>query len=360
MYEISRKPNNSYTQSLLYNNVRWRRCTRGKIHMQEFLNSKFHDNPKTDSRASNSLQRFRTGGNTAFCHYMPQHFYLLSLYSALCSHSSLHCFSTDIYCYVCVCVCVCVRCAICDFLMADLKKQYICIKFFLGSCIMTKTSVYSYDPPNKQQSLSWKPGPLQTQRMQSNSGESSTPCWKSIFVCQGIAQQYFVPTSITAERFCNWTWNKLKLKCLKTASQPKTTGRTRSGWFNMALCQCMLHCEYSNLATKSTPVVFQAPYLPDLASYNICLFLRMKSQLQGYCLQNVSEIQEKLLNILHVIPKCQFQWCCLQWQKCWTHFINSERNYSEGDNNDKKTKVDRQVRISLPTQARNFWICSYI
>ena len=134
---------------------------------------------------------------------------------------------------------VCVWCAICDFLMADLKKQYICIKFFLGSCITTKTSVYSYDPPNKQQSLSWKPGPLQTQRMQSNSGESSTPCWKSIFVCQGIAQQYFVPTSITAGRFCNWTWNKLKLKCLRqqvSQKQLAEPGVVDSTWHCASAC----------------------------------------------------------------------------------------------------------------------------
>jgi hypothetical protein len=48
--------------------------------------------------------------------------------------------------------------------------------------------------------------------------------------------------------------------------------------------------------------------------------------------QDVSEIQEKLLAILYVISKSQFQKRFLQWWKEWTHSINLEGDYYEVDN----------------------------
>jgi hypothetical protein len=80
------------------------------------------------------------------------------------------------------------------------------------------------------------------------------------------------------------------------------------------------------LTTKNMAMVPYPPYLPGLAPSDLFLFLRIKLQVKGCCFQNVSEIQEQLLTILHAISKCQFQ----QWQKHWTHYINSE-----GDNDNK-------------------------
>jgi hypothetical protein len=68
-----------------------------------------------------------------------------------------------------------------------------------------------------------------------------------------------------------------------TARWPKASGRTMTGWFTMTMCQCTLLCQCSKLATKSTALVFHAPYPPDLALCDISLFLRMKLQLQGHC-----------------------------------------------------------------------------
>jgi hypothetical protein len=72
-----------------------------------------------------------------------------------------------------------------------------------------------------------------------------------------------------------------------------------------------------------------------LAPCDFFLFPRLKLQLRGCCLQLVPEIQEELLTILHTIPK-QFQQSFQKLQKCWTHWINSERDYFEGDSNDRK------------------------
>jgi hypothetical protein len=60
----------------------------------------------------------------------------------------------------------------------------------------------------------------------------------------------------------------------------------------------------------------------------------MKSKLKGRRFQDVTEIQEQSLTVLHTIPKSQFQRCFQQWQKRWTRFINSEGEYFEGDSNE--------------------------
>jgi hypothetical protein len=60
----------------------------------------------------------------------------------------------------------------------------------------------------------------------------------------------------------------------------------------------------------------------------------MISELKGRRSQDVTEIQEQSLIVLHAIPKSQFQWCFQQWQKRWTRRINPEGEYFEGDSND--------------------------
>jgi hypothetical protein len=60
----------------------------------------------------------------------------------------------------------------------------------------------------------------------------------------------------------------------------------------------------------------------------------MKSKLKGCRFQDVTEIQEKSLAVLHAIPESQFQRCFQQWQKHWARCINSEGEYIEGDSNE--------------------------
>jgi hypothetical protein len=84
------------------------------------------------------------------------------------------------------------------------------------------------------------------------------------------------------------------------------------------------------LAAKNVAAVPHPPYSPDLAPCDFLLFPRMKSKLKGHRFQNVTEIQEQSLTVLHAIPKSRFQ----QWQRRWTDCINSEGEYFEGDSNE--------------------------
>jgi hypothetical protein len=69
------------------------------------------------------------------------------------------------------------------------------------------------------------------------------------------------------------------------------------------------------LAAKNMAVVPHPPYSPDLAPWDFFLFPRMKSKLKGCRFQDVTEIQEQSLTVLHWIPKSQLQLCFQQWQK---------------------------------------------
>jgi len=85
--------------------------------MLEFMNRKFHDNLKEYSRAPKLIPRRKV-----FCNKMSQYCYILGKGSKFCNHSSLHCFSTDVYCCAC-------DVQFCDFVMADMKEQHICTEF---------------------------------------------------------------------------------------------------------------------------------------------------------------------------------------------------------------------------------------
>jgi hypothetical protein len=97
--------------------------------------------------------------------------------------------------------------------------------------------------------------------------------------------------------------------------------------------QCFV-CE-AIFAAKNMAVVPHPPYSPDLAPCDLFLFSRIKSKLKGRRFQDVNEIQEQPLTVLHAIPKSQFQLCFQQWQKHWPRCINSEGEYFEGDSNEK-------------------------
>jgi hypothetical protein len=69
------------------------------------------------------------------------------------------------------------------------------------------------------------------------------------------------------------------------------------------------------LAAKNMAVVPHPPYSPDLTPCNFLLFPRMKSKRKWRRFQDVTEIQEQSLTVLHAIPKSQFQRCFQHWQK---------------------------------------------
>jgi hypothetical protein len=69
------------------------------------------------------------------------------------------------------------------------------------------------------------------------------------------------------------------------------------------------------LAAKNMAVVLHPTYSPDSAPCDFFLFPRMKSKLKGRRFQDITEIQEQSLTVLHAIPKSQFQRYFQQWQK---------------------------------------------
>jgi phage terminase large subunit-like protein len=78
------------------------------------------------------------------------------------------------------------------------------------------------------------------------------------------------------------------------------------------------------------------------------------SKLKGRRFQDVTEIQEQSLTVLHAIPKSQFQRCFQQWQKRWTRCINSEGEYLEGDKNGQQVSeyfVINSVQKRLDTPS---------
>jgi hypothetical protein len=75
--------------------------------------------------------------------------------------------------------------------------------------------------------------------------------------------------------------------------------------------------------------------LADLATCDFFLFIRIKSQLLGNDFWDGPEIWDKSMTIPHVIPQSQLYNYLQGWQKQWTHCINSEWNYSEGESNDQ-------------------------
>jgi hypothetical protein len=112
--------------------------------------------------------------------------------------------------------------------------------------------------------------------------------------------------SITARRFCNVLREQVW--------QKRPEWWQNQDWF-IHQDNALAHTAFSVqkiLATKYMAVVPRPPYSSDLTPSDFFLFLRLKSHLKVCHLQDVSEIQEQWLTVLHTISKRQFQ----RWQKC--------------------------------------------
>jgi hypothetical protein len=137
------------------------------------------------------------------------------------------------------------------------------------------------------------------------------------FDCVGIVHQEFVPPGQTL----NHHYYLEVLKRLREQVRRKRSERWRNQDWLLHHDNAPAHTALSVqrfLAAKNMTMVPHPPYSPDL-------FPRMKLKLKGSRFQDITEIQEQSLTVLHVIPKCQFHWCFQQWQKRWTRCINSER-----------------------------------
>jgi hypothetical protein len=70
-----------------------------------------------------------------------------------------------------------------------------------------------------------------------------------------------------------------------------------------------LLCLCSDFWPQKTWLWSPPSYWPDLAPCDFFLFPKMKSKLKGCRFQDVTEIQEQSLTVLHAILKSHFQRC---------------------------------------------------
>ena len=64
-----------------------------------------------------------------------------------------------------------------------------------------------------------------------------------------------------------------------------------------------------HFARKSTHIVPQPPYSPDLAPCNFLLFFNLKKPLRGHCFDTNEEIQAESKKALKAIPEIEFNKC---------------------------------------------------
>ena len=60
-------------------------------------------------------------------------------------------------------------------------------------------------------------------------------------------------------------------------------------------------------------VIPHPPYSPDLAPCDSFLFTRLKGQMKGKRLADVSEVRKKTLEVLNNLSTEEFQKCFQQW-----------------------------------------------
>ena len=88
----------------------------------------------------------------------------------------------------------------------------------------------------------------------------------------------------------------------------------------------------SDLVKHQITQVTQLPYSPDLVSWDLWLFTKLKSPLKGKRFQTVHEIQANMTGQqLIAIPTKDFADCFEQWKRCWEKHVRSQGAYFEGD-----------------------------
>ncbi len=90
---------------------------------------------------------------------------------------------------------------------------------------------------------------------------------------------------------------------------------------------------FAAMVETSMNVVNHPPYSPDLAPADFWFFPFLKSQIRGKVFANVLELQDVLMEIIHLIPKKDFADCITKqlpnrWRKC----IAAGGEYFEGNN----------------------------
>jgi len=85
------------------------------------------------------------------------------------------------------------------------------------------------------------------------------------------------------------------------------------------------------LAKNNMTVIPHPPYSPDLAPCDFFLFPRVKGQMKGKRFAAVSEVKNKILEVLNNISTAEFQKCFQQCEKRRYKCTESKGKYFEGD-----------------------------
>jgi hypothetical protein len=78
-------------------------------------------------------------------------------------------------------------------------------------------------------------------------------------------------------------------------------------------------------------VILHLPYLPDLAPFDISMFLRLKIKQKGGHFDTTEVIEAELQAVLNTITKHDFQNAFKKWQKCWEQCKHAAGDYFGGD-----------------------------
>ena len=126
------------------------------------------------------------------------------------------------------------------------------------------------------------------------------------FESQRIVHKEFVPPGQTI----NQTFYREVLERLRkrVALVRPDTARTWMLHHDNASCHTAVSIN-EFLAEKSTPVVLQPPYSPDLSPYNLFLFPRFENHLKGSHFGTLDDIQKSVTDELKGIPAEAFQHC---------------------------------------------------
>ena len=108
---------------------------------------------------------------------------------------------------------------------------------------------------------------------------------------------------------------------------------------------------------KSTNIIEQPPYSPDMAPVDSFLFPKLKLPLRGTCFQSIEDIKENSRRELKSIMENAFKKCFNDWIIRWHKCIVSGRDYFEGD----KINLDELwIVCVLLTDSRYFFDRMYM
>jgi transposase len=151
----------------------------------------------------------------------------------------------------------------------------------------------------------------------------------AFFDMDGVVNHEFVPPGRTV----NGHFYVQVLKRLRDAVRRKRPDKWQGEWFlhhdNAPSHRSLVVQQF--LVEKSSPVITQPPYSPDLAPSDFWLFLTLKMGLKGTHFANIEDIKSNATAELRRVPKEAFHRCFQHGQERWSKCVCAPGSYFEGD-----------------------------